>query len=119
MPGAPTGSLGNVEGFDTTQETCTPFLNMPGTFLANTEYWKIACQAVPTKATYIKMTTGDVVDYFKPKEGKSICDMLTSSDQHLWSLDGGDVVDYFKPKEGKIICDMLTSSDQHLWSLDG
>lgn len=89
IPGAPPTGLGNVTAFDTTQETCTPFLNMPGTFLANTEYWKIACQAVPTKATYIKMTTGDVVDYFKPKEGKSICDMLTSSDQHLWSLDGG------------------------------
>lgn len=74
--------------FDTKIETCTPFLNVPGTFLANEEYWTNACKAVPAEATYVKLITGDVTDYFKPKATKSICDMFASQDQHMWSSDG-------------------------------
>jgi len=74
--------------FDVQIERCTPFLNIPGTFLANVEYWKNECKSVPAGATYVKLTMGKVTDYFKPKGPKSICDMLTNPDQHFWSSDG-------------------------------
>jgi len=74
--------------FDVKIETCTAFLNMPGTFVANKEYWKNECKAIPSKATYLKLTAGDVTDYFKPKDKKSMCDMLGSKDQHEWGSDG-------------------------------
>jgi len=74
--------------FDVKIEMCTAFLNMPGTFIANEEYWKNECKVIPTKATYLKLTAGDVTDYFKPKDKKSMCDMLGSKDQHMWGSDG-------------------------------
>lgn len=61
---------------------------MPGTFVANAEYWQSECKAVPKNATYIKLTAGEVTDYFKPKNAKTMCDMLTSGDQHTWSSTG-------------------------------
>ena len=41
----------------------------------------------PDDTDYLKLTveSGDFVDYFKPKEGKSFCAMLVSSTSHLWS----------------------------------
>jgi len=74
--------------FDVQTEMCTPFLHMPSDFVANPEYWKDECKSVPKQATHIKMTVGDVTDYFKPKAGRSMCDMLVSADQHMWSSDG-------------------------------
>ena len=29
---------------------------------------------------------GSVVDYFKPKDHYTFCDMLMAGDKHLWSL---------------------------------
>jgi len=74
--------------FDVEIPDCTPFLNMPGNFVANPDYWKDECKSIPKKATYIKMTVGGITDYFKPKPGKSMCEMLVSSDNHKWSSDG-------------------------------
>jgi hypothetical protein len=68
-------------------------LKMPGEFLANPEYWKNQCKAIPAKSTYLKMTTGDVTDYFKPKT--TMCDMLVNADRHIWS---GDSTTWVTPK---------------------
>jgi hypothetical protein len=44
---------------------------------------------VPPHATFIRITMGAVVDYFKPADGVGgICSMLNSSTKHLWSNDG-------------------------------
>jgi len=83
-------------------ENCTPFLNMPSTFVANPEYWKDECKSIPKQATYIKMTVGDVTDYFKPKAGKSMCEMLVSSDNHKWSSDGYEWKTVLKMSSSKV-----------------
>jgi hypothetical protein len=85
-PCAKTVSAGGL--FEVEIEKCTPFLNMPGTFVADTEYWKNECKSVPAGATYVKMTVDQVTDYFKPRGVRSMCDMLTSGDKHEWSVDG-------------------------------
>jgi len=69
-------------------EQCTPFLNMPATFIADTEYWKNECKSVPAGAKYVKMNVDQVTDYFKPRGIRSMCDMFTSGDKHEWSVDG-------------------------------
>jgi len=71
-----------------TIEKCSPFLNMPATFRATKTYWQSECKSVPNRAKYLKLTMGEVTDYFKPKEDKSMCDMLTSGENHMWSDDG-------------------------------
>eukprot|EP00945_MAST-04E_sp_MAST-4E-sp1_P006804 g6804.t1 len=37
----------------------------------------------------MRVTMGKVRDYFKPVSGKSLCDMLTSQRNHMWSANGG------------------------------
>merc|ERR1719487_1177551 len=36
----------------------------------------------------IRITMGSVVDYYKPMDGASLCDMLQATDKHSWSPDG-------------------------------
>ena len=43
----------------------------------------------PLKQVVVRVTMGEVKDYFKPVAGASLCDMLTSNDKHLWSVNGG------------------------------
>ena len=37
----------------------------------------------------VRLSMGKVRDYFKPIPGKSLCDMLTSQNNHMWSANGG------------------------------
>eukprot|EP00505_MAST-04D_sp_SCG-Rhode-Island_P000887 Stramenopile-MAST_4_protein_887 len=37
----------------------------------------------------MRVTMGKVRDYFKPITGKSLCEMLTSQNNHMWSANGG------------------------------
>mmetsp|Transcript_20234 Transcript_20234/g.64589 ORF Transcript_20234/g.64589 Transcript_20234/m.64589 type:complete len:835 (-) Transcript_20234:188-2692(-) len=37
----------------------------------------------------MRVTMGDVRDYFKPIESNTLCDMITSHDKHMWSATGG------------------------------
>jgi len=46
------------------------------------------CNIIPSNAIYIKIVMGSIVDYFKPVEGKSYCEMLQSHKLHQWSSDG-------------------------------
>ena len=46
------------------------------------------CNLIPDNALYIKIVMGSVVDYFKPVEGKTYCEMLQSHKLHQWSSDG-------------------------------
>ena len=55
---------------------------------ATKEFWAGKCAEVPDEALFIKMEMDGNVDYFKPKERSTFCDMLTSSDKHMWSKDG-------------------------------
>lgn len=41
------------------------------------------------KKVVLRVTLGEVRDYFKPISGASLCDMLTSHDKHLWSATAG------------------------------
>lgn len=55
---------------------------------ATKEFWAGKCAEVPDEALFIKMEMDGNVDYFKPKERSTFCDMLTSSNKHMWSKDG-------------------------------
>jgi len=50
------------------------------------------CATIPNSAPYIKLVMGSVVDYFRPIEGKTYCDMLNSYSNHQWSKDGKNFV---------------------------
>jgi len=77
------------ELFNVQADTCTTFLNMPGTFAANKKYWESECKGIPKNSTYIKIMMGDVTEYFRPKaKNTNMCQMLTSSNLHSWSSDG-------------------------------
>ena len=45
--------------------------------------------AKETWKTLLRLSMGKVRDYFKPIPGKSLCDMLTSQNNHMWSANGG------------------------------
>ena len=46
-------------------------------------HWTEKCSLIPEDAPYLKLKMGEVVDYFKPIEGKTICEMLNSKIYHL------------------------------------
>jgi len=46
------------------------------------------CASIPDSAPYIKLVMGSVVDYFRPIQGRTYCDMLNSNSNHQWSKDG-------------------------------
>lgn len=50
------------------------------------------CNLIPSNALYIKIVMGSVVDYFKPIERKTYCEMLQSHNLHQWSSNGKDWV---------------------------
>ena len=40
-------------------------------------FWQEECEKIPEEAAYITLTIGTISDYFRPKEGKTFCEMLT------------------------------------------
>ena len=52
------------------------------------KFWKNKCKEIPENAEYIKVKMGIVIDYFKPVEGSTFCEMLLSKSKHQWSPDG-------------------------------
>lgn len=66
-----------------------PFLflsfQVSGTTRADDAFWEQQCRRVPAAAQYAIVRMGEVVDYFKPKPGKTWCEMLTSDTNHMWS----------------------------------
>jgi hypothetical protein len=68
----------------------TVFVTVPGTTPANNVYWNSQCKAIPTDATFLVLDMGYVRDFFKPVEGTSMCQMLTSLNRHQWSPNGVD-----------------------------
>lgn len=86
--GLETANFTNIFTVNTEVFTCTPFVNMPGTFMATPEYWQEQCKSIPSSATFISITIGAITDYFRPEDGSTMCDMLTSSTKHEWSEDG-------------------------------
>lgn len=80
-------------GTDSVYEPCTP--NETG--CADTLYKSVQgnerpnysdCTSIPEETPYMKLVMGSNVDYFKPIEGKSWCEMLNARNLHLWSSDG-------------------------------
>eukprot|EP00729_Bicosta_minor_P019610 gene19610-biopygen6557 len=64
--------------------------DVAGTNKANDAFWKEKCKVIPEKATtlFIVVVMGEVIDFFKPVEGTSFCEMLLSNNKHKWSIDG-------------------------------
>ena len=62
--------------------------DVAGDFEANKAFWTEQCKQVPAGALAVELQIGTVVDYFRPVQGASWCQMLTSSDKHEWSPDG-------------------------------
>ena len=80
--------------------------------IPNEALWTEKCSLIPEDATYLQLKMGEVVDYFKPIEGKTICEMLNSKIYHLWSNDGKN---WIQPKYYSH--DILGGSD-YPWELD-
>jgi len=55
-------------------------------------FWASRCHAFASSDTSevsaLVVRMGDVTDYFRPIETSNWCEMLTSSNKHLWSADG-------------------------------
>jgi hypothetical protein len=47
------------------------------------------------KNVVVRVTIGNVTDYFRPRSGATLCDMLTSQTKHQWWA-GGDLSNVFK-----------------------
>jgi hypothetical protein len=47
------------------------------------------------KNVIVRVTVGNVTDYFRPRSGATLCDMLTSQKKHQWWA-GGDASNVFK-----------------------
>jgi hypothetical protein len=70
--------------------TLTLFAEASATTKHGGAYWDSRCAMVPESALYVRLVMGTVVDYFKPVEGSSWCEMLKSNNKHEWSATGVD-----------------------------
>ncbi|CAK0794728.1 unnamed protein product [Prorocentrum cordatum] len=57
---------------------CTELVAVAGSQNAYTDFWSAQCQNIPENSDHMKVVMGITVDYFKPVQGASMCDMLTS-----------------------------------------
>jgi len=64
--------------------------DVAGNALTHVDFWKTECARIPSSAKYISMNMGNVVDYYKPRDGKSFCDLLTVPNAHMWSSDAAN-----------------------------
>jgi len=63
-------------------------VSVSGAERTHADYWKEQCASIKTEnVEFIAMITGNVIDYFKPKAGKTVCEMLTTGQSHQWSSD--------------------------------
>lgn len=76
-------------------EHCTEVVSVPETAETDSKYWEWKCLHIPLTAEYVKVTVADITDYFKPIEGATFCEMLTSYEKHMWS---NDAIHWFKPE---------------------
>lgn len=55
---------------------------------ANFLVWDTFCALMPQNAAYMKVTMGDVADFYKPTEddAPNWCHMLMNNNKHLWYL---------------------------------
>ena len=68
-------------------------MSTDGSEVLNAAYWAETCQGVPSDATMVLIKMGDVVDYYRPNDGVSFCEMFTSETvNHQFSRDGAQWV---------------------------
>jgi len=65
--------------------TCTYLVGFPK---EEGKAWAEVLKEIPSAATFIKVTMGDVVDYFKPVTGATLPQMIQSNNKHQFSTDG-------------------------------
>ena len=64
-------------------------MSTDGSEVLDAAYWAETCQGVPPDATMVLIKMGSVVDYYRPNEGVSFCEMFTSEAvNHQFSRDG-------------------------------
>eukprot|EP00929_Paragymnodinium_shiwhaense_P070106 TRINITY_DN35483_c0_g1_i1.p1 TRINITY_DN35483_c0_g1~~TRINITY_DN35483_c0_g1_i1.p1 ORF type:complete len:375 (+),score=61.53 TRINITY_DN35483_c0_g1_i1:95-1219(+) len=84
---------------------CSGLATIAGSSKADSLYWDTLCKgnAIPPTATMIRITMGSVIDYYKPVDGLSLCDMLQATDKHMWSPDGRNWIkpEYFNATNGE------------------
>lgn len=66
---------------------CSVFYENDGTVKVYQDFFQEKCSSIPEGTVYMKLTMGEHVDYLKPKDGKTMCEMLKSNNQHQWSSD--------------------------------
>ena len=60
------------------------YTNGLGTIGNNSQEWIIPCQNL-TNYSIMALVMGSVVDYYRPTNGSTVCDMLTSNNKHQWT----------------------------------
>ena len=63
----------------------TDFATVSGSTAADGSFWAEQCLAIPGDAVMLRLTIGQVIDYFAPLPGYTMCEMLRSEDKFLWS----------------------------------
>jgi len=64
------------------------FTHVNSNTLTNVGFWTTECAKIPSDADHLKMVIGNVVDFFKPIKGETMCTMLLNNNKHMWSSDG-------------------------------
>ena len=68
-------------------------MSTDGSEVLDAAYWAETCQGVPADATMVLIKMGSVVDYYRPNEGVTFCEMFTSEAvNHQFSRDGSQWV---------------------------
>ena len=68
-------------------------MSTDGSEVLDAAYWAETCQGVPADATMVLIKMGSVVDYYRPNQGVSFCEMFTSEAvNHQFSRDGSQWV---------------------------
>ena len=93
------GAVALSARFAAAERAWTVFAEVPGgsdSIIADKAYWNHKCRPLPQSRVMIRVQIGSVVDYFKPAERTTLCQMLTSDNKHLWSPDP-DLVEWRVP----------------------
>jgi hypothetical protein len=89
-------AIASTAAIAATQKQLPPFTTTvelavnDGTALFNDVFWAERCKQVPPTAPYVVVVMGAVIDFFRPINGTSWCDVLMSDRKHQWSSNGVD-----------------------------
>jgi hypothetical protein len=97
---------------DATDGTTT-FIKVAGTDPMTAAEWAKHCTRIPADARYIKMTMGTAVDYFKPVDDRTYCEMMQSNKYQLHSAYPAGPYDTAAGRQATILPTSTTAGMTH------